>query len=47
MRAEWPELTTLWFVKNQIGSEGVRHLTGANWPLLQYIDISIIKLFRR
>jgi hypothetical protein len=41
MRAEWPKLNTLGLSKNNIGSEGVRHLTRANWPLLQQIYISM------
>jgi hypothetical protein len=42
MQAEWPKLNTLLLYNNRIGSEGVRHLTGAYWPLLQYIDLSTI-----
>jgi hypothetical protein len=35
MRAEWPKLNNLWLSNNHIGGEGIRHLTGANWPLLR------------
>jgi hypothetical protein len=37
MDAKWPILNTLGLSKNDIESEGIKHVTRANWPLLQFI----------
>ncbi len=45
--AEWPSLSYLGLFENSIGSEGVLHLTKANWAQLKIINLSKFEMLRR